>query len=114
MMDFGKLGQLKNWMQQSQSMRSEMEQKLAATIVEGAAGGGLITVSMNGRKELLKLTIDPANVSGSLTASDVEMLQDLIVAAVNDAGRKADAAIKDTLQSSMGDLLGGLKLPDGL
>jgi len=113
MIDFGKLGQLKEIMQQAQQMRGEMEQKLSTTVVEGAAGGGLVTVKMNGRKELLKLTIDPANVSGSLTSSDVEMLQDLIIAAVNDAGRKVDVAVKDTLQSSMGAMLGGLKLPDG-
>jgi DNA-binding YbaB/EbfC family protein len=111
-MDFGKLGKLKDMMQQAQSMHGELDQKLAATIVEGSAGGGLVTVRMNGRKEILKLHIDPANVSGSLNASDVEMLEDLITAAVNDAGLKVDAAVKDTLQSTMGGLLGDLKLPN--
>jgi hypothetical protein len=111
-MDFAKLGQLKNMLQQAQQARGDLEQKLASTIVEGSSGGGLVTVSMNGRKDLLKLTIDPANVSGSLNASDVEMLQDLITAAVNDAGRKVDAILKDTLQSSFGSMLGGLDLPE--
>jgi DNA-binding YbaB/EbfC family protein len=119
--DFNKLGALKDMMQQAQTMRAEMEQKLAATMVEGSAGGGLVTVRMNGRKEVLKLKIDPANVSGSLTPSDVEMLEDLIAAAVNDASHKVDAAMKDSMQNTLnglgigagaGDLLDSLNPPD--
>ena len=76
--------------------------------MEAASGGGAVTATMNGKKELLKLHIDPSAVlSLSGGQPDVEMLQDLIVAAVNEAGRKADEAIKTSVQG----MLGGLKLP---
>ncbi|HVZ84104.1 MAG TPA: YbaB/EbfC family nucleoid-associated protein [Terracidiphilus sp.] len=93
---------------QANQMQEQMQQKLAETIVEGSAGGGAVTVSMNGKKQLLKLHIDPT-AALSLTGGqpDVEMLEDLIVSAVNDAGRKAEEAI----QSSVQGMLGGLKLP---
>ena len=72
------------------------------------AAGGAVTATMNGKKELLKLRIDPAAVTSlSGAQADVEMLEDLIVAAVNEAGRKADEAIKSSVQG----MLGGLKLP---
>ena len=89
-------------------MQEEMQRKLGETIVEATAGGGAVAATMNGKKELLKLKIDPAAVV-SLTGNnaDVEMLEDLIVAAINEAGRKADEAIK----SSVSGMLGGLKIP---
>ena len=89
-------------------MQEQMQQKLGETVVEASSGGGAVTATMNGKKELLKIHIDPAAVM-SLSGSqpDVEMLEDLIVAAVNEAGRKADEAIKSSVQG----LLGGLKLP---
>ena len=89
-------------------MQEEVQRKLAETVVEAASGGGAVTATMNGKKELLKLQIDPA-AAASLTGGqpDVEMLEDLIVAAVNGAGRKAD----DVIKSSMQGLLGGLKIP---
>jgi DNA-binding YbaB/EbfC family protein len=89
-------------------MQEEVQRKLGETVVEASSGGGAVTATMNGKKELLKIHIDPSAVM-SLTGSqpDVEMLEDLIVAAVNEAGRKADDAIKSSLQG----LLGGLKLP---
>ena len=89
-------------------MQDEMQRKLGETVVEASSGGGAVTATMNGKKELLKIRIDPSAVmslSGSLP--DVEMLEDLIVGAVNEAGRKADEAIKSSLQG----MLGGLKLP---
>jgi len=93
---------------QANQIQEQMQQKLAQTIVEGSAGGGAVTATMNGKKELLKLHIEPS-AALSLTGGqpDVEMLEDLVVAAVNDAGRKADSAIKDGVQG----LLGGLNLP---
>lgn len=93
---------------QANQLQEEMQRKLAETVVEGTAGGGAVTATMNGKKQLLKLKIDPA-AALSLTGgqSDVEMLEDLVVAAVNEAGRKAEEA----LQSSMQGMLGGLKLP---
>jgi len=81
---------------------------LSETIVEGSSGGGAIAATMNGKKQLLKIRIDPAAVMGLSGANpDVEMLEDLVVAAVNDAGRKADDAIKSNVQG----MLGGLKIP---
>lgn len=89
-------------------MQEEVQRKLAGTVVEGSAGGGAVSATMNGRKEMLKLRIDPSAVT-SLTGNqaDVEMLEDLIVAAVNEAGRKADEAAKSSVQG----ILGGLNIP---
>ena len=93
---------------QAYQMQEEIQRKLAETIVEGSSGGGAINATMNGKKELLKLRIDPAAVAGlSGSQPDVEMLEDLVVAAINEAGRKADAAIKSNVQG----MLGGLKIP---
>jgi len=93
---------------QANQMQEEMQRKLGETVVEASSGGGAVTVTMNGRKELLKLRIDPSAVVGlSGGEPDVEMLEDLIVAAVNSAGRKADEAAKSSVQG----MLGGLKIP---
>jgi DNA-binding YbaB/EbfC family protein len=93
---------------QANHMQEEMQRKLVETIVDGSSGGGAITATMNGKKELLKIRIDPsAVVSLSGSKPDVEMLEDLVVAAVNDAGRKADEAIKSNVQG----MLGGLNIP---
>ena len=96
---------------QAKQMQDEMQQKLASTIVEASSGGGAVSVKMNGKKEILKLTIDPAAVA-SLTgpSPDVEMLEDLIAAAVNEAGRRAEEILKSSLQG----MLGGMNLPPGL
>jgi nucleoid-associated protein EbfC len=89
-------------------MQEEVQKKLAETVVEAASGGGAVSATMNGKKELLRLHIDPsAVVSLSGGQPDVEMLEDLIVAAVNEAGRKADEAIKSNVQG----MLGGLNIP---
>ena len=88
---------------QAQQMQERMQKQLAETQVEATAGGGMVTVVMNGAKQIMKLTIDPEVVS----KEDVDMLQDLIVAAVNDAQRKVD----ETVTNQMGGLMGGLKMP---
>jgi nucleoid-associated protein EbfC len=89
----------------------EVQRKLGETVVEASSGGGAVTATMNGKKELLKIHIDPSAVmSLSGSQADVEMLEDLIVGAVNEAGRKADEAIKSSVQG----MLGGLKIPGGL
>jgi DNA-binding YbaB/EbfC family protein len=89
-------------------VQEEVQRKLGETIVEGSSGGGAVTATMNGKKQLLKLKIDPsAVVSLGGSRPDVEMLEDLVVSAVNDAGRKADDAIKSNVQG----ILGGLKIP---
>ncbi len=99
---------LSEMLSQASQMQEEVQKKLSQTVVEGSSGGGAVTATMNGKKQLLKLQIDPAAVSSlSGSRADVEMLEDLVVAAVNDAGRKADEAI----QSSVQGMLGGLKLP---
>ena len=95
--------QLQEMMTQARQKYDELQQKLASTIVEASAGGGSVTVKMNGQKQVLGVTIEPEVVK----SGDVEMLQDLVTAAVNAAVRKVD----DELQSSMGSMLGGLNLP---
>jgi DNA-binding YbaB/EbfC family protein len=99
---------LQEMMTQANQMQEEVQRKLSETIVEGSSGGGAVTATMNGKKQMLKLHIDPAAVA-SLTGAqaDVEMLEDLVVAAVNEAGRKAE----ELLQSSLQGMLGGLKIP---
>ena len=93
---------------QANKMQEEMQRKLSQTVVEGTSGGGAVTATMNGKKELMKIRIDPSAVmSLSGPKPDVEMLEDLVVAAVNEAGRKADEAI----QSSVKGALGGLNIP---
>jgi DNA-binding YbaB/EbfC family protein len=99
---------MQEMLSQAGHMQEEMQRKLAETVVEGSSGGGAVTATLNGKKELLKLRIDPSAVTAlSGGQADVEMLQDLIVGAVNEAGRKAEDAIK----SSMQGMLGGLKIP---
>ena len=102
-MDFDKMSEM---LSQANAMRESMDEKMAALIVEGSSGGGAVEVRMNGRKELLKLTVAPA--AASAAAGDITMLEDLILVAVNNAGHKADEA----MQSTTGDLLGSLGLPD--
>jgi nucleoid-associated protein EbfC len=93
---------------QANQMQEEVQRRLGETVVEGSSGGGAITATMNGKKQLLKIRIDPSAVVGLSSAQpDVEMLEDLVVAAVNDAGHKADEAIKSSVQG----MLGGLKIP---
>jgi hypothetical protein len=93
---------------QANQMQEEVQRKLGQAVVEGTSGGGAITATMNGKKQLLKLRIDPSAVIGlGGDKPDVEMLENLVVAAVNEAGRKAD----EILQSSVKGMLGGLKLP---
>jgi len=100
-----KIGEM---LSQANQMQEEMQRKLAQTVVEGTSGGGAVTATMNGKKQLLKLHIDPSAVVGlGGDKPDVEMLENLVVAAVNDAGSKADEAI----QLSVKGLLGGLNLP---
>ena len=93
---------------QANRLQEEVQRKLGQTVVEASSGGGAVTATMNGKKQLLKLHIDPAAVIGlGGDKPDVEMLEDLVIAAVNEAGRKADEA----MQSSVQGMLGGLKIP---
>jgi DNA-binding YbaB/EbfC family protein len=90
-------------MQQARQMQEQMQKRMAEMRVEASAGGGMVTVVVNGSKQLQSLRIDPEVVS----KTDVEMLEDLILAAVNDAHRKVD----EQLGQSMSGMLGGLKIP---
>jgi len=97
---------LQEMMKQAQQMQEEMQREMQRIRVDASAGGGVVSVAMNGAKELIELKIDPEAVK----SGDVEMLQDLIIAAVNEATRKVDEAMKGKL----GSKLGGMGLPDGL
>ena len=90
-------------MKRAQDMQERMKTQMADMRVEATAGGGMVTVTVNGSKQLESIQIDPEVVS----KEDVEMLQDQIVAAVNDAGRKVD----EQLGQSMSGLMGGLNIP---
>ena len=90
-------------MQQAKEMQERLQKQMAELRVEATAGGGMVTVTVDGTKQIRSLRIDPTVVS----KDDVEMLQDLITAAINDASRKVDAQ----LGQQMSGLLGSLKLP---
>jgi len=94
---------LQELMSQAKRLYEVLQKKMQETVVEASSGGGTVTVKMDGRKQLLNITIDPEAVK----SGDVEMLQDLVTAAVNEAVRKVDNA----MQSTMGGMLGGLGIP---
>jgi nucleoid-associated protein EbfC len=88
---------------QAKRQYETLQKKMEGTVVEGSSGGGTVTVKMDGRKQVLSIKIDPEAVK----AEDLEMLQDLITAAINGAGHKVDEAMKST----MGGMLGGMGIP---
>jgi nucleoid-associated protein EbfC len=90
-------------MKQAQQLQERLQQEMSTITVEGASGGGMVTVTVNGHKHVQKITIDPEVVS----KDDIAMLQDLIAAAVNDAMRKVD----EELKRKVGSIVGGLGLP---
>ena len=93
----------KKMMQQVQQMQAQMQARMEALKVEGSAGGGMVKATMNGQKELLGIVIDKEAVD----PNDVDMLQDLVVAAVNEASRKVD----EEMQGALGAMTGGMKIP---
>jgi DNA-binding YbaB/EbfC family protein len=98
--------QLQEMMSRAQDMQRQMQEKMKETVVEASSGGGVVTVKMNGAKQVLSVKIDPEVVK----SGDVEMLQDMVAAAVNEASRQAD----ESVQVSLGGMLGGIGLPPGL
>jgi len=96
-------GNPKQLVKQLQQTQERIQKELQALEIEATSGGGMVKVVMDGQKNLKRLTIDPEVVS----RDDVEMLQDLVTAAVNEAARKVDEAV----QEKIGGLAGGLKLP---
>ena len=97
-------GNMQAMMQQAQKMQEKLQAEVAQIRVDGTAGGGMVSVKMDGHKNVLGVKIDPE------VAGDVEMLQDLVVAAFNDAAKKVD----EESQKKMGGMLGGMGLPPGL
>lgn len=103
------VGDLMGMMKQARELQGKMEQlqhEVAALEVEGSAGGGLVSVTMNGKSEMKRVRIDPS----LLKPEESEIVEDLIVAAVNDARAKAEAKLADRMR----DLTGGLQLPPGM
>jgi nucleoid-associated protein EbfC len=94
---------IQNMMKQAQRMQEQMQRQMADLRIEATSGGGMVKVVVNGLKQIQSLTIDPEVVS----KDDVEMLQDLVLAAINDATRKADEAMSQQL----GGMMGGLGMP---
>lgn len=99
------LGQMMKQAQQMQARMTEMQEELEAHEVEGSAGGGMVTVRMNGKSDVRALNIDPSIID----PSDAEVLEDLVMAALNDAKAKIEAF----RQEKIADMTGGLPLPPG-
>ena len=97
-------GNMQQIMRQAQQAQEKMQQKIALIRVEATAGGGMVTVNMDGQKNLLSVKIDPE------VAGDVEMLQDMILAAVSEAHKQ----VEDQIKQKMGGMLGGMGLPPGM
>jgi hypothetical protein len=97
-------GNMQAMMKQAQQMQERLQQEIALIRVEASAGGGMVTVKMDGQRNVLSVTIDPE------AAGDVEMLQDMVMAAFNEASKKVEAES----QQKMGGMLGGMGLPPGL
>ena len=97
------LGQMQQMLKQVQQFQEQLQKQLDELVVEAAAGGGMVSVKMNGQKQIHEVRIDPE----VFASQDVEMLQDLILVAVNEASRKVD----EQMSSQMGSLAGGLNIP---
>src|SRR5256884_6224437 len=97
-------GNMQAMMKQAQQMQQKLQEQIAAIRVEASAGGGMVSVKMDGHKNVLAVKIDPE------VAGDVEMLQDMVMAAFNEAAKKVD----EEAQGKMGGMLGGMGLPPGL
>lgn len=97
-------GNMQNMMKQAQLMQQRMQEEIARIRVEATAGGGMVSVQMDGQKKVLGVKIDPE------AAGDVEMLQDMVMAAFNEAHKK----VEDETQQKVGGMLGGMGLPPGL
>ncbi len=97
-------GNMQAMMKQAQVMQEKLQQEIAAIRVEAGAGGGMVTIKMDGQKHVLEVKIDPE------VAGDVEMLQDLVLAAFNEAAKKID----DETSKKTGAMLGGMGLPPGM
>ncbi|MCW3489076.1 YbaB/EbfC family nucleoid-associated protein [Dethiobacter alkaliphilus] len=102
----GNMGNMMKQVQKMQKQMAKMQEEIQEKVVEATSGGGMVRVEVNGKKEVVSLTIDPEAVD----PEDVEMLQDMILAAVNEGLRKMD----ELTASEMKKLTGGMNLPPGL
>lgn len=100
------LGQMMKQAQKLQARMAELQEQLAGMEVSGTSGGGLVEATLNGKGEVRRVKIDPSIVD----PKDVEMLEDLVVAACNDAKAK----VEQTVAERMNELTGGMKLPPGM
>ncbi len=100
------IGQMMKQAQKMQAKMGELQERLANTEITGASGGGMVQVTLNGKSEMRSIRIDPALVD----PDDVEVLEDLVVAAFNDAKAKVEAHVAEV----MSELTGGLQLPPGM
>jgi len=92
-------------MQQAQAMQNKVQAELDALRVEGSAGGGLVRIEMSGTKEVLSVKVDPSAVD----SADLETLQDLLLAAIRDASRQVDEAVRKKTSSMLGGMLPGMR-----
>ena len=97
------LQQMQQMLKQVQQFQEQLQRQLDDLVIEASAGGGMVSVKMNGQKHLVSVRIDPEVYK----SGDIEMLQDLLLAAVNESARKID----EQVASQMGSLAGGLNLP---
>jgi DNA-binding YbaB/EbfC family protein len=108
------MSKMQAMMAQAKQMGEAADEQLSKVSVEGSAGGGAVRIRMSGKKEVLAVTLDPSTMStfggGTASADDLQMLEDLLKAAFNDAWRRASEAAS----GSMAGMLGGLGLPEGL
>jgi len=95
--------QFQEMLEHAQKQAQDLQAKMKQTVVEASSGGGTVTIKMDGQKKVLATTIDPE----AIKSGDVEMLQDLVTAAVNATGQKVDEA----MQSTVGGMLGGMGIP---
>jgi DNA-binding YbaB/EbfC family protein len=103
MKNFGNMGNIMNQAKKIQDRLASVQEEMALKTIDGSAGGGMVTVTANGRQEIVSLKIEPEVVN----PEDIEMLQDLVQAAVNDALRKS----QEMVQQEMSKITGGLKIP---
>jgi nucleoid-associated protein EbfC len=103
MKNIGNMGNIMNQAKKIQERLASVQEEMALKTIDGSAGGGMVTVTANGRQEIVSLKIEPEVVN----PEDIEMLQDLVQAAVNDALRKS----QEMVQQEMSKITGGMKIP---
>lgn len=101
-------GSPQDMLKQAKAMQERIQREISSIRVEASTGGGMVTVTMDGNKNVTRLEIEPE------AAEDIEMLQDMVRGAVNEAARRVDERSQEKLGSMMGGMMGGLGLPPGL